>query len=86
LADVSISDIRWFVPHQASARIVSTFAANLKIDQERCVQTYARMGNTSGSSIPLALHAAQHQFRRGDMLCLVAVGAGMAYGATVYRW
>ncbi|MFM9147862.1 MAG: 3-oxoacyl-[acyl-carrier-protein] synthase III C-terminal domain-containing protein, partial [Verrucomicrobiota bacterium] len=47
-----------------------------------------RFGNTSAASIPLALEEAWRngRVRHGDLVLLVAFGAGLTWGATLLRW
>jgi 3-oxoacyl-[acyl-carrier-protein] synthase-3 len=47
-----------------------------------------RYGNTSSASVPIALDEAvrQGKVKRGDRLLFCALGAGLAWGATVVRF
>ncbi len=54
-AGVALSDIDWFVPHQANQRILDGTARKLGISPERVISTVAEHGNTSAASVPLAL-------------------------------
>lgn len=87
-AGLGIDDVDWVVPHQASARIIREATTELGIDSQQVILTYPERGNTVGSSLPIALWEAdrQRRFRHGDLLLLTAVGAGMAWGAALYRW
>lgn len=87
-ARIRLDEIDWLVPHQASCRIIREVAHRLGFPEERVVLTYPEYGNTSGSSIILALRHAWRagRFRRGDRLLMCAVGAGMAWSAATYRW
>ncbi len=84
----SLDDISLVVPHQANSRILATAAGRLGLSPERLVSSVDHQGNTSSASIPLALAEAA-QTRRcqvGDMLCLVAFGAGLTWGGALLRW
>lgn len=85
---IEMSDVSWFVPHQASVSIIRDVAALLNIPNDKVIMTYEETGNTSGASIPLALDVAKRdgRFREGDWIVMSAVGAGMAWGALTYRW
>jgi 3-oxoacyl-[acyl-carrier-protein] synthase-3 len=87
-ARIRLEDIRWVVPHQASCRIIREAANRLAVAEEKVVLTYPDYGNTSGSSIVLALRHAwrEGRLRRGDWVLMCAVGAGMAWSAATYRW
>jgi 3-oxoacyl-[acyl-carrier-protein] synthase-3 len=87
-AGVASSDLDWFVPHQANARIIDAAAQRLGIPAEHTVVNIERYGNTSAASIPLALAEAADagRFRDGDLLLLSGFGAGMTWGSAVLRW
>jgi 3-oxoacyl-[acyl-carrier-protein] synthase-3 len=84
----TIDDIDWFVPHQANLRIIEAAATRLDIDLSRVVINIGRFGNTSAASVPLALDEAVRDGRieSGQLVCLVAFGAGLSWGATLLRW
>lgn len=87
-ANVSLDDVDWVVPHQASARMIRSAAGALGVPMERVVLTYPEYGNTVGSSLPLALRhlVRSRQVERGHNLLFCAVGAGMAWSAAACRW
>ena len=85
---VSVSDIDWFVPHQAKQRILDATARRLKVPVERFISTIAEHGNTSAASVPLALDVAVNdgRIKRGDLVLLEAMGGGLTWGAALLRW
>ena len=87
-AGVSVSDIDWFVPHQANVRIIESAASRLGINAERTLVNIDRYGNTSAASIPLVLAEAADNDRLadGDLVLLSGFGAGMTWGSAVLRW
>ncbi len=87
-ARIPISDIDWFVPHQANQRILDGTARKLGIDPAKVISTVALHGNTSAASVPLALAAAvkDGRIRRGDLVLLEAMGGGFTWGAALLRW
>ncbi|HHT37237.1 MAG: beta-ketoacyl-ACP synthase III [Candidatus Wallacebacter cryptica] len=87
-AAIDISDISWFVPHQANIRIINAAAERLHIDSERIFVNVDRYGNTSAASIPIALTelAESGRLRNGDLVLLVGFGAGLTWGSTILRW
>jgi 3-oxoacyl-[acyl-carrier-protein] synthase-3 len=88
VAGYTVSDIDWFVPHQANKRIIDGSAHKLGIDPSKVVTTVDRHGNTSAASIPLALAdaVADRRIKRGDLLLLEAMGGGFTWGAALVRW
>jgi 3-oxoacyl-[acyl-carrier-protein] synthase-3 len=87
-AGVSVTDITWFAPHQANARIIEAAAARLGIAPDRTLVNIDRYGNTSAASIPLVLTEAvdDGKVRDGDLVLLSGFGAGMAWGSALVRW
>ncbi len=87
-AGVPISDIDWFVPHQANQRILNAVARKLKLRPEQVVSTVADHANTSAASVPLAMDRAvkDGRIKRGDLVMLEAFGGGFTWGATLLRY
>jgi 3-oxoacyl-[acyl-carrier-protein] synthase-3 len=87
-AGVQLSEIDWFVPHQANQRILDGTARKLGIRSERVISTVAEHGNTSAASVPLALSVAvdDGRIRRGNLVLMEAMGGGFTWGATLLRW
>ena len=82
------SDLAMVVPHQANQRILDATAGRLELPAERMASVVGRYGNTTAATIPLALDdaLADGRIRRGDLIVLVAVGAGFTVGAALMRW
>lgn len=85
---VTVSDIDWFVPHQANQRILEATARRLRVPAERFISTIHEHGNTSAASVPLALDVAvtDGRIKRGDLVLLEAMGGGLTWGAALLRW
>jgi len=87
-AELTVDQIDWLVMHQANQRILDAVADRLGIPGEKVVSNMASYGNTSAASIPLALDEA---VRRGDIkpddiIATAGFGAGLTWGAAVFRW
>ncbi len=82
-----ISDIDWFVPHQANQRILEGVAKKLGLDESKVISTVALHGNTSAASIPLALHhaIADGRVKTGQLVLIEAMGGGLSWGASLFR-
>ena len=85
---IPLSQIDWFVPHQANQRILDGTAKRLGIDASRVISTVACHGNTSAASVPLALVTAirDGRIKRGNLVLLEAMGGGFTWGAALLRW
>jgi len=53
-SNIDVTDIDWFVPHQANERIIHGIVKKLSLGTHQVVSTIANQGNTSAASIPLA--------------------------------
>ena len=86
--DGDLSDIDWFVPHQANMRIIKAAAKKLGMPMERVIATVDEQANTSGASIPLALDQAvkDGRIKRGDTLLFAAFGAGFTWGTAMIKY
>lgn len=87
-AGLKKSDISILVPHQANIRIIESAAKRLNLPVEKVLINVDRYGNTSTASIPLALKEALDGGRvsKGDVVLMVAFGAGLTWGAMVLKW
>lgn len=87
-ADLSIRDIDYFIPHQANQRITDSAAERLGLEDDQVVSNIARYGNTGAASIPLAMAELNKagKLKKGDIIVMVAFGAGLTWGANVIRW
>ena len=86
--NVKSEQVAWFIPHQANSRILEAVASQLNVGMDRFPSNLERYGNTSAASIPLALEEAwkDGKIKHGDLVLIVAFGAGLTWGATLLRW
>ncbi|MDY6907349.1 MAG: beta-ketoacyl-ACP synthase III [Chloroflexota bacterium] len=87
-AGLEISDIDLFIPHQANTRIIDSSAKGLGISADKVFVNVDRYGNLSAASCAVALCEAVEMGRLtpGDLVVLVAFGAGLSWAALVLRW
>jgi 3-oxoacyl-[acyl-carrier-protein] synthase-3 len=85
---LTLEQVDWVVPHQANVRIVASAAQRLGLPLERFYLNIERYANTSGASIPLALAEMDDRglLRRGQVVVTVGFGAGLSWGANLFRW
>lgn len=76
------------IPHQANMRIIESLSSRLHIPIERFFLNLDKYGNTSAASIPIALDEAARagRIKRGDIILLVAFGAGLTWGSCLVRY
>ncbi|QEY52435.1 3-oxoacyl-ACP synthase III family protein [Legionella longbeachae] len=72
------TDIQWLVPHQGNKNLVLSVAKQLGFPEERVIKTVEETGNTSGSSVGIALdYLREHaDIKNKDKVLLVAAGGG----------
>ncbi|WP_431937765.1 ketoacyl-ACP synthase III [Nocardia grenadensis] len=82
--DLTIGDIRVFLVHPGSKRIVDTLRDDLEVDESRLPFEIAEYGNTVSSSIPLMLAARLGQRPPTDIV-LSGFGVGFSWGTCLVR-
>jgi len=84
----SVADVDLYVPHQANVRIIDHATKKLGFPSERVVINVDRYGNTSSGSIPLALAdaAADGRLKKGALVLMTGMGAGLTWGSALMRW
>ena len=85
--NLEVDDIRWFIPHQANQRIISSTAKKIGISLDKTISTVEFHANTSAASIPLALSSAVESGRvkKGDIIALCAIGGGLTWGSCILK-
>jgi 3-oxoacyl-[acyl-carrier-protein] synthase III len=81
-------DLALVIPHQANLRIIRAMQERLGVDDCKVMVNIDKFGNTTAGTIPLGLRdaVAQNRLRPGDLVLLVAVGAGYTTGGVLLRW
>ncbi|MBC9710961.1 ketoacyl-ACP synthase III [Streptomyces sp. TRM66268-LWL] len=87
-AGVGLDDVRLIITHQANPTLVRELVGRLGQPADKAVIVADKYGNTSGSSVVIALAEAERTGRLhpGDRVLLLGFGAGMSYGGTVVHW
>jgi len=81
-------DVTHVIAHQANKRFLDAVLERLEIPASKCWMNLEKYGNTSAASVPMTLDEANRAgwFKPGDTILIMAIGAGMAWGAGVIRW
>jgi 3-oxoacyl-[acyl-carrier-protein] synthase-3 len=84
---ISPDDLAMIIPHQSNLRIIESFRNRLKLPKEKVAVNIDEYGNTSAASIGLALDEARRngKLKEGDLVLLVAFGAGVTWGSLLLR-
>lgn len=87
-AGLTEEDISWLIPHQANMRIIEGIAKRFNVDDEKVVITVHKYGNTSSSTIGIALDELleKEELKSGENILLTAFGAGLTWGSTVLTY
>jgi 3-oxoacyl-[acyl-carrier-protein] synthase III len=85
---LTANDVDLFIPHQANKRIILATAERLGMPEEKIVINIGEYGNTTGGTIPLAMHTALEdgRLKKGMTVLLASFGGGYTVGATLLRW
>ncbi len=86
--NLTIDDIAMVISHQMNARIIESAAKRLKLPDEKVFLNINEYGNTSAASVPIAFDECvrKGKIKRGDIVILVAFGAGLTWGANVIEF
>ena len=81
-------DVDRVIAHQANLRILEHVMKKLEIPLEKCELNIEQMGNTSSASVPLTLDQANRggRLKDGDLVLMMAIGGGMAWGSALVKW
>jgi 3-oxoacyl-[acyl-carrier-protein] synthase-3 len=87
-AGLTPEDLTLLIPHQANLRIIDAVAKRVNIPDERVFRNVQKFGNMSAATTIIALDQAigEGRVKRGDLVELIAFGAGLTWGAAVLRW
>ncbi|HAD81213.1 MAG: 3-oxoacyl-ACP synthase [Candidatus Edwardsbacteria bacterium RIFOXYD12_FULL_50_11] len=87
-AGITKDQLNLLIPHQANIRIIEAIAERLGAGADTVYVNIQKYGNTSAASIPIALDEAvrEGRIKKGDLVMLVAFGAGFTWGAVLIRW
>ena len=81
-------ELALIVPHQVNRRIIDAALDRLEMTDEKVAINIQRYGNTSAGTVPVALDEALRagRVKKGELVILVAFGAGLTWGGTLIRW
>jgi 3-oxoacyl-[acyl-carrier-protein] synthase III len=85
---LQLTDIDMVIPHQANLRINQKVAQLIGLPPEKMHNNIQRYGNTTAATIPICMHEAiaLGKIKPGDLVCLVAFGAGLTWASAFLRY
>jgi len=84
---VSPDELALVIPHQSNLRIIESACEKLGLPQEKVMVNIDRYGNTSSASVGICLDEARREGRikEGDLILMVAFGAGLTWSSALMR-
>jgi 3-oxoacyl-[acyl-carrier-protein] synthase-3 len=85
---LKLENIDMMIPHQANLRINQMVAQMIGMPAEKTHNNIQKYGNTTAASIPICMHEAiaLGKIKPGNLVCLVAFGAGLTWGSAFLRY
>lgn len=85
---LTLEQIDLFVFHQANRQMLEHLRKKLKIPEQEFVIGMSKFGNTTSSTIPVALKQAldEGRLRAGQLVMIVGFGVGNSWAAGLIRW
>ncbi|MHC4532828.1 MAG: beta-ketoacyl-ACP synthase III [Planctomycetota bacterium] len=86
--NLTMDDISMMISHQMNARIIESASKRLNMPKEKVFVNISEYGNTSAASVPIAFDECvrKGKIKRGDIIILVAFGAGLTWGANIIKF
>ncbi|MFH1718577.1 MAG: beta-ketoacyl-ACP synthase III [Planctomycetota bacterium] len=86
--NLTMDDIGMLISHQMNARIIESASKRLNLPEEKVFINIGEYGNTSAASVPIAFDECvrKGRIKHGDIVMLVAFGAGLTWGANVIQF
>ena len=78
LAEMTIDDISYIIPHQPSIRILQAVADSIGLDYNKIKVNMNKYANTSAGTIPILLDEVNRrgEIHEGDNILFAAIGSG----------
>jgi len=82
------ADLALLIPHQANLRIIESVGKRMHLAADKIFLNIHKYGNMSAATTIVALDEARREGRlkSGDLVELIAFGAGLTWGAVVIEW
>lgn len=82
------ADLTLLIPHQANLRIIESIAKRMRLPMDKVFLNIHKYGNMSAATTIVALDEANRggRLKSGDLVELIAFGAGLTWGAALIQW
>lgn len=80
-------DLKLVIPHQSNLRIIESVQEKMGLPWEKIAVNIDRYGNTSAASILLSFDEGIRNgtLQQGDLVLMIAIGAGLTWGTMIVR-
>jgi 3-oxoacyl-[acyl-carrier-protein] synthase-3 len=84
----TLSDMKLFIPHQASAMAMRLLQKKLGVSDESFVSIIHNHGNVIAASIPMCIYEVvkDGRLKRGDKVAILGTSAGLSLGGMVFEY
>ena len=82
----AVSDLSYFIAHQANARIVNHVVRELGVPDEKALNNIEELGNTGSVSSMLVFAQNYSRFKKNDLICISVFGGGYSLAACLVRF
>lgn len=82
---MQMEEIDYFIFHQANGAMLEFLRKKLKIPAEKFINTVEDIGNTIGSSLPIAIKkfSEENNIEEGQKMMILGFGIGFSWGGTI---
>ena len=82
---LEMEEIDFFIFHQANGAMLEFLRKRLKIPEEKFINTVENIGNTIGSTLPIAMKQLvdEEKIKPGNKIMVLGFGIGFSWGGTI---
>ena len=81
----TLSELSWFIGHQANMRILLNIARQLGLPANKFLHNIEELGNTGSVSAPLVYAQNVNNFKPADLVAITVFGGGYSAGACLIK-
>lgn len=85
---LQVSDVNYFIPHQANMRINEKVSELLGVPREKVNHSIEKYGNCASASVPIALDESvrEGRIKAGDTVLFATFASGFTWGGAAVKW
>lgn len=82
---LSPQDVSYFIGHQANLKMLKASAEKIGFKAEQHLYNIDKFGNQGAAGAPIVLSQNWSRFKKGDLILVAVVGAGLTWGAALLQ-